>query len=325
MTTSYPSLTSPYPAALNSHGETVEHGTMEWLERYEIVCDQAEAERVRGQQWSYFVARCYPHASLPDLQWVSNWTTWLFLFDDQNDEAEQGRATEDLTPYRVILLSIMGGDAPIKNDPLLQAWHGLLVRLRAKANPVWLERFVQQHDDYFSACIWKASNRSQGRIPDLEPYLLKRLHAGAVYPCLSLIEFVGQLDLPPSVLSHPIVHELTLSTNNLVCWCNDIVSREKEQRHGDVHNLVIVLRHEQQCSLQEAIDRAVIMHDAEMQRFQSLLTQLPSFSRKIDADLQLYVKGLQFWIRGNLDWSFETERYRPLLTNNNEQIDSGLA
>ncbi len=79
-----------------------------------------------------------------------------------------------------------------------------------------------------------------------------------------------------------------------------------------VHNLVIALQHEQQCSLREALSRAVAMHDAEVQCFQALATRLPSFTPAVNADLQEYVAGMQFWIRADLDWSLASIRYRPL-------------
>ncbi|MDX8355778.1 terpene synthase family protein [Cognatiyoonia sp. IB215182] len=261
------------------------------------------------------MARCYPNASRVDLQWISDWVSWIFLFDDQNDEAEQGRGAKRLTEYRPLLLDIMRGTRAQEGSQMLQAWHDLWARIRPKVDPSWLERLTQQHDDYFLACIWEASNRKAGTVPDTKTYLLKRLDSGAVYPCLTIIEFVGQLNLPESVLHHPVISDLSRCTNNLVCWSNDIVSLEKEVKNGDVHNLVIALSNEHQISLQEATDKAVVMYETEMERFEALIGKVPQFSTEINIDLQSYIEGLKFWIQGNLDWSFESHRYRAASSN----------
>ena len=302
-------LTSPYPSALSPFEKPVQDGTIDWLVRYGIVCSKVEEDRIRNQGWTRCMARCYPNASLVDLQWISDWVSWIFLFDDQNDEAEQGRGTERLAECRPLLLDIMRG-GPLQDDnQMLQAWHDLWSRIRPKVKPDWLERLTQQHDDYFLACIWEASNRKAGIVPDTKTYLLKRLDSGAVYPCLTLIEFVGKLNLPDNVLCHPVISQLSLSTNNLVCWSNDIFSLEKEVKNGDMHNLVITLSNEHQISLQQAADKAILMHDTEMERFEALIDQVPVFSTEIDVDVQFYIEGLKFWIQGNLDWSFESQRY----------------
>jgi 5-epi-alpha-selinene synthase len=140
-----------------------------------------------------------------------------------------------------------------------------------------------------------------------------RPYTGAVYNYLLLIESVGRLELPASVHTHSTVQQLAQMTNNIICWANDLMSLEKELRHGDVHNLVFVLHREQQRSLSEAISIVVAMHDAEVQRFCALAACLPSFTAAVDADLKQYVVGMQFWIRANMDWSAATARYRPLV------------
>jgi hypothetical protein len=96
---------------------------------------------------------------------------------------------------------------------------------------------------------------------------------------------------------------------NIVCWSNDIISLEKERQSGDMHNLVIAVRHERHCSWQEAVDCVAEMHNAEVQKFVQLAQRLPRFDADIDAELARYVGILRAWMRGNLDWAFDTGRY----------------
>jgi 5-epi-alpha-selinene synthase len=103
------------------------------------------------------------------------------------------------------------------------------------------------------------------------------------------------------------------ASNNVVCWANDIISLEKEVQRGDVHNLVLVLQQKLDLSLQEAIDRAAEMYNAEIQTFVKLEPHLPSFGKPVDANLRTFVSVLRTRMRGNLDWSLESGRYQSAI------------
>jgi 5-epi-alpha-selinene synthase len=79
-----------------------------------------------------------------------------------------------------------------------------------------------------------------------------------------------------------------------------------------VHNLALILSHEQKLSLQAAVDRVGTLHDAEVDAFIVMSQRLPAFSPAVDIDLQHYVMGMRFWMRANLDWSFATTRYQSV-------------
>ncbi len=102
---------------------------------------------------------------------------------------------------------------------------------------------------------------------------------------------------------------LTEASSNVVCWSNDVLSLEKELAHGDVHNLIIVLREATGIPLEEAAKRVVEMHNAEVRDFIALAPDLPSFGDTLDANLSRYISILQARMRGNLDWSLESGRY----------------
>ncbi len=271
------------------------------------------AQRLVQLQYGNLMARAYPNAALPALQLISDWNTWLFLLDDQCDEAGLGRAPDHLAQVHAMVLDILHGGSTQERSPRILALCDLAARLQAYAGAAWLDRFMHQITEYFKASVWEAKNRARHRIPDLKTYLAMRPYTGAVYSYLALIEFANQLDLPATVHGHSTVQQLMQMTNNVICWSNDLMSFDKELRHGDVHNLVLVLRYAQNHNLPKAMRLVASMHDAEVRRFQTLAASLPSFTAVVDADLQQYVRGLQFWMRANMDWSAATARYRPLV------------
>jgi 5-epi-alpha-selinene synthase len=257
------------------------------------------------------MARAYPSARQEALQIITDWSTWLFLLDDQCDEAGIGQDPEQLARFHRRLLDVLRGVPPRPDEePLVHSLWDLYSRMRANAPEGWLGRFSHSVAQYFTANVWEATNRRQGLIPDAASYYTMRLFTSAVYPCLILIELAEDLRLPPEAYNHPHVQRLAQITNNVICWANDIVSLEKELRQGDVHNLALVLAHEQQLPLQAAVDRVGALHDAEVDAFVALSQHLPCFSSAVDSDLRRYVAGMRFWMRANLDWSLATTRYQ---------------
>jgi hypothetical protein len=309
----YPQLSCPFPSAINPHASQVQQGTVEWARRLHLLQRDAAYRRLERVQYGMLMARAYPTAALETLQIATDWSTWLFLLDDQCDEAGIGQAPEQLASLHTRLLDVLRGILPQPDDRSLV--HGLwdiYVRLRKYATEEWLERFSASVAMYFTANVWEATNRRQGLIPDAVSYRDMRPFTSAVYPCLMLIELTERLHLPATVHDHPDIQRLAEMTNNVISWSNDIVSFEKEQRQGDVHNLVLILAHEQQFTLQAAVEQVAVLHDDEVDAFIALAARLPKFEPAIEADLRRYIAGMRFWMRGNLDWSIGTARYQPV-------------
>ena len=68
----------------------------------------------------------------------------------------------------------------------------------------------------------------------------------------------------------------------------------------------------------QALEKAVAMHDAELQAFEWSAARLPDFRREFGVELagaiRIYVAGLRSWVRGNTAWSWETPRYKGYLS-----------
>ncbi|MGH8534212.1 MAG: terpene synthase family protein, partial [Gammaproteobacteria bacterium] len=203
-------------------------------------------------------------------------------------------------------------DQEVRPDlALLRALHDLCERLRACMPRPWMMRFAYGVADYFEACEWEARNRAQGIWPEPTVYMQMRPYTGALYPLLDLIEITEGTVLPLSVRKHPLFQDLIGITRNVICWSNDIFSLEKERAHHDLHNLVLILQRHDGLSLQEAVDRVAELTGGQVRRFIELEALLPSFGAPLDADVRRFIAGLRSWMRGNLDWSYESGRYGP--------------
>ena len=203
--------------------------------------------------------------------------------DDKGDESEVGRHPNELSEVDNRFLDVLaGGEPKVFDEPLVHALYDLRWRLeeRLRSNAlseVWMRRFVRIFRGHLEATLWEAANRARDVVPDLESYLRMRPLTGGLSIITELMEIIEGSHLPQEVREHGAVRRVTEASHNVVCWANDILSLEKELRCNEVNNLILVLHYTQDLGLQQAIDRAAQMHDAEMRRVRSRGREFPSF------------------------------------------------
>jgi 5-epi-alpha-selinene synthase len=306
-----PTLYCPFPSAINQHCEAIYLHTLEWVRSFNLLEELAD-KKIFVANLEVLVSRIYPNISLKALELTADFMYWGIILDDEFEKAGTSKQPEVLKSEQTRLLDILKGVELTKFDtPIAFAWRDILQRIHQfpYATSEWWLYFVKDMEDYFQAVRWEARNHSQAIIPDLATYIKMRCVLFGAYPFLDLILITNGISLPPEVIEFPVVKRLVLAAINAMAWANDIFSFKKELKKGTVHNLVLVLQHEYQIPFEEAFKRAVEVHDAQVRKFIELSVQLPSFGSEIDVNLQRYILGLRFWIRGNLDWMMESSRY----------------
>ncbi len=321
-----PELYCPFPPEVNPHADAVHAHTLAWARRFGLAKDEAGFERVRASKFARLVARAYPRAPRDELAIAADWNTWLFLLDDECDEAGIGKRPDRLAALHDRCLEVLSGQAldrlsvPLRPRPgradvsLLRALHELRWRMQERMPQSWIDRFTVSVAEYFEAAVWEAGNRERGEWPNSVTYIRMRPYTGALYTVLDLIELSEGATLPLVVRKHPVYQALMLITNNVVCWYNDLFSIPKERAHGDMHNLALILQHQEDISLQEAVDGVAALAKQEIERFIAIERDLPSFGVEADGLVRRFVAGLCAWMRGNLDWSYESGRYHATET-----------
>lgn len=311
MTYPYPPLINPFPAAIHPSVEQIEHATIAWAEHYGLVQHNADVQLLLQQQYGMLIARAFPQATVSELQLIADWHTWRVLFDDQCDRSGLGRSPALLSAYHTKILAVFRGERVSDTSPQICALYDIAQRFRAYSGQVWYERFLQHVQAYCKATLWEATNRAWLRVPDLRSYAAMRPHTSFMYGYFTLIEYIYHLELPRRVYEYEKLQSVLRHANNSVCWANDLVSFHKEQSQSDVHNVVAVLYHSQDYQLPQALKKATTMHNTEIQRFQTAIERLPSFGADLNGEIEQLIRGLQYWIRANMDWSLETTRYQP--------------
>lgn len=304
-----PELYCPFPSTMSPHAEAVQRQLNEWMQQRRYLRTEAALERFKAGKFAELTGRVHPAARFESLLLVGTYMSWLFMLDDLCDEAELGRNPERLRVLHEELIERMRYPRPLRGDesPVVEGLADIWERLCLRAAPGWPERFTRTFEDYARACVWEAENRAKGWTPSLAEYLYRRRNTSGLYLFFDLIELADEVSLSDEHLEY--IRALRERANDGVAWFNDIVSLEKEVRAGDVHNLVVVLQQEQALGLGEAVEEAARIFNARMRDYVELERRLPSLGVESDGRLQRYLTGLRCWVRGNMDWSYESGRY----------------
>ncbi len=307
-TSSKVDLYCPFPSAVNPHAELVHQQSLEWARRLKLLSAEKDYAHLGCSKIGYLVARAFHDAPREELQIAADWTTLFCLLDDRTEDGT-------LSPVRLsaflarLLDAFRSGHIQLGDDPMAHALVDLRRRMETQASEEWVVGFEKHLEEIFIGFSWEAINRSKQIKPALDAYRTMRETTVGLYPQFEF-STMSDVKLPPEVREHAGVRRLQSAASNCVGWANDIFTYEKELQQGEVHNLVLAIMDEEALPLEEAVQRACEQHDDEVRAFIEAADQLPSFG-DADEDVQRYVAMLRSWIRGHLDWSQETGRYRP--------------
>jgi 5-epi-alpha-selinene synthase len=305
------SLYCPFPSQINRYAGILEGYALEWVLRFKLLANESSYQRFCKSRFFLLVASAYPHSNLEELKIANDWLSWVFIWDDQCDLSELKKQPEVLKTLHKRFIEILNGAELTSQDILFShALTDLRQRTLERGSIKWFRYFISCLEDYFQGCVWEATNRANGIIPDVESYIRLRRSSVGVYAVLALTEFCHQLIIPDILKEHSIVKKLELITTDIIAWSNDIFSASREIASGDVHNLVFVLHKQEQFSIEKAIERVTEIHDQEVRSLIDLEASLPSFGEELDTELAKYISGMHNWIRGNLDWYARSYRYQ---------------
>ena len=291
-----------------------------WLEEHGLVQGETARGRIARADLGQFAALTYPTAEEDTLCLAADWFAWLILLDDHLDDGRLGLDTDRVAGLVEGIMAILGlagdispGSLPPRGDPaILAAFAELAMRTFSLGTERWSHRFVEHIADSGRAAFWEAENRIHGIIPDERTYIANRRHTGAVLVCLDLIEILDQIQLPDTLYFSARVQRCLLAAADVICWTNDLYSLEKEAALGEHHNLVLVIEHADGLGRGEAVRRTIQKIAERIAVFKTAEGIAIETFPEHDEILEKYFAGLRAWMRGNLDWSAGTARFRAM-------------
>ena len=130
--------------------------------------------------------------------------------------------------------------------------------------------------------------------------------------------------MPDEVIESPTCVACRTAAADVACAINDLLSLNKERQAGEQHNLVLVLQREFNCDLTEAIAQTHAWIDARLNAYLAARVRLLEAHAQVSG-IESYVQGIENLMRGSVDWSMETSRYRPASDGREPSHDKTIA
>lgn len=307
----------PFPSLINPELNRSRPRHYEWVGKFGLLSSPSKQAAYEAADFPRFVAKTYPLVRGLDLDLITDFIGWSWLFDDHFDRPGVGQAKPEwivntLEAYRAVL---HGATSDPSDPPLVVAWRDLLSRLDKSMS----KDFHRRHIEHWEECYWgfyrEAENNVRGVTPTFEEYLIIRRGAAGVSICLNWGEAVGHFEVPPSIYVDPMMLSMRTDTEDVVNMTNDLFSVRKEATDGNTDNIVLVLAYHEKCSWSQAEQMTKDIIRRSLNRF--LVTEedflrAPSFinltTQQQTSSLR-YIESLKHWMKGSLDWHLTCPRY----------------
>jgi hypothetical protein len=307
-------LTCPIPSRVSPHAEATQEWLDDWVHGFDLPLDASGLRKLAGGRFAHYASRLYPDASPADLRTLTGLFTWFFLVDDACDSADR-LTPEQVRDLRDGVLRLLRGERYTRRDgfdgPLRLMLAEVWRVLRDWMPPAWRDRFADAVAHHLDGTLRESTNKSTGHRPGVAEYVELRRATSAAYVAHALVEFASGRPVPDPVYHHPLVRRISATGNDLLSWFNDLLSLERDTATAGGHNLVLAVAREHGVPVPVAVDLVGARWEESMAEFVALRGQVPSFGPVVDAALGAYLDGVANSVRGTIDWSLDSDRYRP--------------
>ncbi|MEV0186444.1 terpene synthase family protein [Streptomyces sp. NPDC050625] len=289
----------------------MESNALNWMQDLELARDAEQERRVRAIGCGELGARTVEaHAPTALTQISVDSLLWLFIFDDTY--CDEGTHSADPAAMSLLVARLLRiaetGTSPAVMTAHEKAFLDLRRRIAATASPTQLMRWIDALRSYLAYQAWEAAHRARGTRPETDAYLTARIANGSMPVCCAVLDITSGFEVPAQEMNRTDVRALTEMCCALVGLDNDIMSHWKETlRCGDGINLIDVLAADNACTPEEALPMAIAIRDRILTRYLQLRETTEG---RLGAEGERYLKLLDQWIRGNLDWGLGSGRYR---------------
>ena len=302
-----PDIILPWPARCAPEVDVVQARTLAWAERHELFPTEGYRARIVRAKYATLAARCYPDASGPLLQTISDYVLWFFVVDDMFVDRVD-TVTPRVIPSLTAMVDVLDLDR-IADEPVFgaTAWLDITRRLRALLTPEHFERFASGMRLWATAAALQILNHTLDAPVGARAYRSIRRHTSGMNPCLSLCDAGAAGSMTPAEFHSPEVRRLRQHTNDVVSWSNDMQSLVVELRQPGQHWNLVTVHTLEGRSLQEAVDHVATQVRTALDAFTRLALEV---EESASAEVRGAIAGMRSWMRGYQDWvTGDTQRY----------------
>lgn len=300
----YPEHFMPFPAvqpnlALGQCGDRI----WAWVDQSGIAEDADVRRLLHRADPELTTARYFPTAA-PDLfVYLSQLMAWIFVNDDEFDDGRLGRDPDRCAAAVAARTGVL--DALVPAGAMERSLADLWSRLPQGRSRGWHATFRQDLKSFLHSYVVECNERQSGQWPGIDAYLAHRRDTAGTRWCADLMEVVVDADLPEDVRRRPAYQALKDAAAEHCGLINDIHSAGKETATGQIHNAACLIMHHRGLSLDDAIGVVNEMATDCVHAFNEAARDLPQSD-----ELDRWITGVQQLVRGNVDWHFESDRYR---------------
>ncbi|MEU9345075.1 germacradienol/geosmin synthase Cyc2 [Streptomyces sp. NPDC048278] len=319
-----PDFHMPYEVELSPHLDAARPRLAAWMHGTGMLSEGVwDEDRLTASDLVLCAAGLDPDATPEELDLSARWLAWGTYADDYYPLCFGAR--RDLAGAR-LATARLSACMPLADEPvpvpatgmergLLDLWARTTAGMGAE-DRIALRQSV---DRMTESWLWEMSNQLQHRIPDPVDYLEMRRSTFGSDLTLSLARRGHGPAIPPEVYRSGPVRSLENAAIDYGMLVNDVFSYQKEiQYEGELHNAVLVVQNFFGVDYPTALH---VVHDLTTQRMQQfehvVASELPvvyddfELSAEAREAMEGYVRDLQNWMAGILNWHQRVDRYRP--------------
>jgi 2-methylisoborneol synthase len=183
------------------------------------------------------------------------------------------------------------------------AYRSAFAHLARYANATQVARLRHELAVMFMAYNQEAAWRVAGHTPAVWEYLTHRSE-NSFLPPMVLVDPIAGYEVPAFEFADGRVRRVFAIAGLASVILNDLYSMGKESDTD--FDLPKVLAHEEHCSLREAVERSVEIHNELMHTF---VEEASALSLVGSLPLRRFLADIWAWLGGNREWHSTTARY----------------
>ncbi|WP_160137240.1 terpene synthase family protein [Chryseobacterium sp. c4a] len=307
MKSQVPHLEYPFVLKTSPHVRLIEHFVQEEIEKFDCFSPSLK-ETYKSSHFGTLTADIFPNINLESIAPVSRFIILIFCFDDFCDQL----SLHELKKACQKVIDILSGVSSEENDiEIFKQFENMRNEFYSIVNPFWMDRFINSCQTWFEGmCLeYEYNNEDTARYPSFEEYQYIREKIFGGEAICTVVEVIANFLIPDEIISHPYIKQLRRLVGSMGACYNDIHSVERELEKMESMNLVLVVQNERNCSLEEAREVAVKIHNNDLAQFLRLRQNLPDFG-VYNEEVNRYVLNLEFLLKGQDVWYHKiTKRY----------------
>ncbi|MET9080480.1 germacradienol/geosmin synthase Cyc2 [Streptomyces sp. NPDC004237] len=319
-----PDFHMPYEVELSPHLDTARPRLTAWMHATGMLAEGVwDEDRLAAGDLVLCAAGLDPDATPEELDLSAQWLAWGTYADDYYPLYFGTR--RDLAGAR-LANARLSACMPLADEPvpapvtgmergLTDLWARTTADLDADGR-LFLKQAV---DRMTESWLWEMANHLQHRVADPVDYLEMRRDTFGSDLTLSLARRGHGPAIPPEVYRSGPVRSLENAAIDYGMLVNDVFSYQKEiQYEGELHNAILVVQNFFGVGYPTALR---VVHDLMTQRMRQFEHVVASELPVVCDDFELsaeareamgnYVRDLQNWMAGILNWHRRVDRYRP--------------